>query len=586
MPWQPPAQPKCPVCGKSAYPAEATQIKVNDAVQWIHNTCFKCIDCGLRLTLTTYKVSDFGDPELFCGKCVPKQAPSQTADNVDTERTRKAAALFRDVGIVNQQVRGAEETIGVGASSASTVDTDRARKATAIVSDVRIINEQVKLEKTPGGIYERPPSHIDPSSGSASVQQQEAAVVHSLKAAQKSEPIPNSTVKQETSDTTQSDGNSAPTSAEDPTILPQNADDSTPTPPAADNTPPAAEQEEDPNLTPGLYHNMDEGGDMKPAPEGTVDSAPTSAPVAQEEDPNLTPGLYHNMDEGGDMKAAPEDTGDSTPTPQAPTDDTSRAAEEKDPNLTPGLYHNMDEGGDMKAAPEYAQSEAVDDTKADPEDTTSPTEGSSVADTSTEASSVEAVSETTARQQEWVGPAMQLQLQRVQGKGKVAYRILVRVMQVVELDARKLQVQVCLSDGNIDLKKSFKKSDFKKRDGDAGATLELIVPTDLDPGNVKLNIRLLDTKEKKVPLLGSIAEPLSSILAGSETLSGWFAVFKPSLGDPQGLKTVPTPSPSTIFSNAALAVLTSFRALSVDEQQQVLSKLNKEKQVASMALAF
>jgi hypothetical protein len=62
-------------------------------------------DCGLKLELKTYRVSDFGDPEVFCQKCVPKQAPSQTADTVETRRNQHATALFKDVGIVNEQVR-------------------------------------------------------------------------------------------------------------------------------------------------------------------------------------------------------------------------------------------------------------------------------------------------------------------------------------------------------------------------------------------------------------------------------------------------------------------------------------------------
>ena len=59
------------------------------------------------------QVSDFGDEEVFCNKCVPKQAPSQNSESIETDRTRKAAALFRDVGIVNEQLRGSEETKGV-----------------------------------------------------------------------------------------------------------------------------------------------------------------------------------------------------------------------------------------------------------------------------------------------------------------------------------------------------------------------------------------------------------------------------------------------------------------------------------------
>lgn len=102
---------------------------VNKELMSYHKNCFKCIgaiavwpcpalcstpvsrvlppaaDCGLKLELKTYRVSDFGDPEVFCQKCVPKQAPSQTADTVETRRNNHATALFKDVGIVNEQVR-------------------------------------------------------------------------------------------------------------------------------------------------------------------------------------------------------------------------------------------------------------------------------------------------------------------------------------------------------------------------------------------------------------------------------------------------------------------------------------------------
>eukprot|EP00039_Didymoeca_costata_P019061 m.336082 g.336082 ORF g.336082 m.336082 type:complete len:148 (-) comp17750_c0_seq1:116-559(-) len=143
MPFKPPPPaPKCPRCGESVYSAEAVNLKIAGTELAYHKKCFKCIDCGLRLTLSTFKVSDFGDEDVFCQKCVPKQAPSQSNESIEVDRTRKAAALFKDVGIVNQQVRGAEA--GKGASAATTVDLERAKKGQALSKDVGIVNEQVR----------------------------------------------------------------------------------------------------------------------------------------------------------------------------------------------------------------------------------------------------------------------------------------------------------------------------------------------------------------------------------------------------------------------------------------------------------
>eukprot|EP00052_Salpingoeca_macrocollata_P026391 m.244993 g.244993 ORF g.244993 m.244993 type:complete len:117 (-) comp22566_c2_seq1:70-420(-) len=116
MPWKPVEQPKCPTCGKTAYPAESISAKEKT----YHKICFKCCECDLRLTLTTYKVSDFGQDGIFCHKCVPKIAPSQTADTVDVKRNQAQNALTKSVKMVNEQVRGAPETIGMATNALPT----------------------------------------------------------------------------------------------------------------------------------------------------------------------------------------------------------------------------------------------------------------------------------------------------------------------------------------------------------------------------------------------------------------------------------------------------------------------------------
>ena len=43
------------------------------------------------------KVSDFGQPGIFCAKCVPRVAPSQSDRTVELDRTKRANNLTADV---------------------------------------------------------------------------------------------------------------------------------------------------------------------------------------------------------------------------------------------------------------------------------------------------------------------------------------------------------------------------------------------------------------------------------------------------------------------------------------------------------
>jgi len=43
------------------------------------------------------QVSDFGQDEIFCAKCVPKQAPSQAAESLEGERAAKASKMTAEV---------------------------------------------------------------------------------------------------------------------------------------------------------------------------------------------------------------------------------------------------------------------------------------------------------------------------------------------------------------------------------------------------------------------------------------------------------------------------------------------------------
>eukprot|EP00040_Diaphanoeca_grandis_P004854 m.30368 g.30368 ORF g.30368 m.30368 type:complete len:158 (-) comp16272_c0_seq1:410-883(-) len=144
MPWTAPAVTKCHRSGGTAYAAESIKIRINGSECLYLKSNFTCCECGLKLTLNTYKVSDFGDDEIFCAKCVPKQAPSQSAESMETDRTRKAAALAKDVGMINEQMRGADETLGKGAQGGTTKELERATQASSLFRDVGMVNQQVR----------------------------------------------------------------------------------------------------------------------------------------------------------------------------------------------------------------------------------------------------------------------------------------------------------------------------------------------------------------------------------------------------------------------------------------------------------
>jgi cysteine/glycine-rich protein len=57
---------KCPRCAKTVYPMESV-----DVGESYHKGCFKCFECGVKLSLVSYvKAGD--DKSLFCKRCVPK----------------------------------------------------------------------------------------------------------------------------------------------------------------------------------------------------------------------------------------------------------------------------------------------------------------------------------------------------------------------------------------------------------------------------------------------------------------------------------------------------------------------------------
>lgn len=46
---------------------------------------------------SSHQTSDFGQKELFCGKCVPKVAPTQAAESVEMDRAKAASKMTQEV---------------------------------------------------------------------------------------------------------------------------------------------------------------------------------------------------------------------------------------------------------------------------------------------------------------------------------------------------------------------------------------------------------------------------------------------------------------------------------------------------------
>ena len=67
----PPPAEKCTRCGNRVYQVEKVG-PVNEVI--FHKQCFKCCQCGQRLSLKTYFTNqkDLKDPEVYCSKHCPK----------------------------------------------------------------------------------------------------------------------------------------------------------------------------------------------------------------------------------------------------------------------------------------------------------------------------------------------------------------------------------------------------------------------------------------------------------------------------------------------------------------------------------
>lgn len=80
---------KCTCCGKTAYPTEAVDV---DGVKY-HKTCFKCVTCGVSLTLSTFSTAE---GKLYCRRDVPKAVAKAGLQTVALVKQLEAQKLTSD----------------------------------------------------------------------------------------------------------------------------------------------------------------------------------------------------------------------------------------------------------------------------------------------------------------------------------------------------------------------------------------------------------------------------------------------------------------------------------------------------------
>ena len=93
----------CLRCGKMVYPTD--KIGPLKDYTFFHSGCFRCVECGSKLTLKTYYNNQFSseDKEVYCSQHVPKMA----AGRLDKDAIEiKAALNVPKVSIgINEQIR-------------------------------------------------------------------------------------------------------------------------------------------------------------------------------------------------------------------------------------------------------------------------------------------------------------------------------------------------------------------------------------------------------------------------------------------------------------------------------------------------
>ena len=136
----------CETCGKSAFPIESVDI---DGKKW-HKSCFKCVECSVALTLSSFVKAD---GKLYCRRDVPKEAPgalrsSSSAKKVSastpdsTVETATAPSPVKgnvsenNAAEAEEAVKEAEEAVkeaeeAVASDEATPIDKETALTATA-----------------------------------------------------------------------------------------------------------------------------------------------------------------------------------------------------------------------------------------------------------------------------------------------------------------------------------------------------------------------------------------------------------------------------------------------------------------------
>lgn len=122
----------CEKCGKSAFPIESVDI---DGKKW-HKSCFKCVECSVALTLSSFVKAD---GKLYCRRDVPKDAPgalrsSSSAKKVSvstpgsTVETTTPSPVKEDV---SDSENAAEAEEAVASDEVAPADKETALTATA-----------------------------------------------------------------------------------------------------------------------------------------------------------------------------------------------------------------------------------------------------------------------------------------------------------------------------------------------------------------------------------------------------------------------------------------------------------------------
>ena len=93
----------CLRCGKTVYPTD--KIGPLKDFTFFHSGCFRCVECGSKLTLRTYYNNQHSqeDKEVYCSQHVPKIGPG----HFDSESIGIKAAIKapKSAQIVNEQIR-------------------------------------------------------------------------------------------------------------------------------------------------------------------------------------------------------------------------------------------------------------------------------------------------------------------------------------------------------------------------------------------------------------------------------------------------------------------------------------------------